>query len=64
MPEANKYIEKAYEALDAAKILFEKEKFNSAVSQAYYSMFYAAKALLSIKQVYPRTHKGVVSNLV
>lgn len=26
-------------------------------------MFYAAKALLSMKQLYPKTHKGVVSQL-
>ena len=35
MSEYEKYLEKAYEALDSAKILFENEKYNSSISQAY-----------------------------
>lgn len=51
----------AGERLSAAKYLFEGEFFNDAVSRAYYSMFYAAKALLALKDIYPKAHKGVVS---
>lgn len=57
MPEYEKFLERAYEALESARILFENGKYNAAVSQAYYSMFYASKALLSVKGVYPKTHK-------
>jgi len=39
MPEYEKYLERAYETLDSAKI-FKNEKYN--ISQAYYAMFYAA----------------------
>ncbi|AIY89391.1 HEPN domain-containing protein [Geoglobus acetivorans] len=63
MPEYEKFLERAYEALESARILFENGKYNAAVSQAYYSMFYASKALLSVKGRHPKTHKGVVSEL-
>jgi len=61
MAEYEKYLERAYESLESAKILFENGKYNASISQAYYSMFYASKALLSLKKIYPKTHKGVVS---
>lgn len=63
MPDAGKYLERAYDALETSKILLENGKYNAAVSQAYYSMYYAAKALLSIKHLFPKTHKGVVAKL-
>ncbi|MFX0198802.1 MAG: HEPN domain-containing protein [Candidatus Hodarchaeota archaeon] len=31
------------------------------MSRAYYSMYYAARAMLSIKNIFPKTHKGVIS---
>ena len=34
--------------------------FNSAISEAYYSMFYSAKALLSLKNFHPKKHRGVL----
>ena len=61
MAEYEKYLERAYESLESAKILFENGKYNASISQAYYSMFYASKALLSLKKIYPKTHRGVVS---
>ena len=63
MPEHEKYMERAYDALESARILFESRKYNASISQAYYSMFYASKALLSVRGIYPRTHRGVVSEL-
>jgi len=44
-----KYIENAEEKLEAAEYLLEGGFYNDAVSRAYYSMFYSAKALLSLK---------------
>lgn len=55
-----KYIENAEEKLGAAKYLFEGGFYNDAASRAYYSMFYAARALLSTKEIYPKKHKGVI----
>lgn len=34
---------------------------NDAISEAYYSMFHAASAILSLKDSYPRNHKGLIS---
>jgi uncharacterized protein (UPF0332 family) len=56
-----KYLLNAEEKLEAAEYLFEGKFYSDAVSRAYYSMFYSAKLLLSIKELYPRTHKGVIS---
>lgn len=63
MPEYEDYFTRAEEALTSAQILFEKEKFNSAISEAYYSMYYSARALLSFKDFHPKKHKGVLSLL-
>ena len=54
-------MERASEKLEVAKSLFENEFYPDAVSRAYYAMFYAARALLSKKNIYPKTHRGVIS---
>lgn len=61
MPEYEDYIARAEEALASAQILFEKEKFNSAISEAYYCMYYSTRALLSFKDFHPKKHKGVLT---
>jgi uncharacterized protein (UPF0332 family) len=43
----------------AAKILYDNSEFRDAVSRAYYSIFYAAKALLLREGQDPSSHKGV-----
>ena len=55
-----KYIENAEEKLEAAVYLLEGGFYNDAASRAYYSMFYSARALLSLKEIYPKAHKGVI----
>lgn len=55
-----RYIEKAQERLEAAEYLHKGGFYNDAVSRAYYSMFYSARALLSLKEIYPKAHKGVI----
>ena len=57
-----RYIENAEERLEAAGYLLNGGFYNDAVSRAYYSMFYSARALLSLKEIYPKAHKGVISN--
>lgn len=61
MDEKQILIKNAYERLEAAKTLFENEFYGDAVSRAYYAMFFATKALLSQKSIYPRTHRGLIS---
>ena len=57
-----RYIENAEEKLEAAEYLLRGGFNNDAVSRAYYSMFYSARALLSLKEIYPKAHKGVITN--
>ena len=54
------YLDQAVEEYEAANLLFEKEYYREAVSRAYYCMFHASQALLIIKDVYPKSHKGVI----
>ncbi|NQE53918.1 hypothetical protein C5S29_10020 [ANME-1 cluster archaeon GoMg3.2] len=54
-------MERAEEKLGAANLLFENDMFADAISEAYYAMFHAAKSLLALRDIYPRTHAGVVS---
>ncbi len=62
MDEVDLLIEKAESKLNSAKILFEKGMYDDAISRAYYCMFYAAKAILYLKEKHPRTHRGVLSH--
>lgn len=61
MDEQQVLMERAVQKLAVAKRLFEDGFYADAVSRAYYAMFYAARALLSEKSVYPKTHRGVIS---
>ena len=54
-------LEKAEERLEAAKYLLDGGYHEDAVSRAYYSMYYAAKAILTLKNIEPKTHEGVLS---
>lgn len=61
MNEVDSLIINAHDKLESAFILFENEKYADAVSRAYYSMFFAAKALLFENNIHPRTHRGLIS---
>ncbi len=63
MDEKDLLMEKAKEKLEVAKDLLEEKHYSDAVSRAYYSMFFAARALLSMKDMYPKTHRGVISKV-
>jgi uncharacterized protein (UPF0332 family) len=59
--EIGSLLERAERRLDAAQYLFNQGFFADAVSRAYYSMYFAAKALLLTKDISVKTHKGLVS---
>lgn len=63
MDEAELLIEEAESKLESAKILYENGRYGDAISRAYYTMHYAARALLSTKNIFPKTHKGVIAQL-
>ncbi|NOZ76876.1 MAG: HEPN domain-containing protein [Euryarchaeota archaeon] len=56
-----KYLAKAAEELSAAKYLFDGNYFDAATGKAYYSMYNAAKALLSLRKIHPKRHGGVIA---
>lgn len=57
----DKEIALAEEKLAAAKHLYGIGYYRDAVSRAYYCMYHAAKAILALREIYPRTHSGVVN---
>lgn len=64
MEEVNsKYIEqimeKARSQMRAAKLNYDNNFFEDAISRAYYAMFNAARAVLCTYNKYPKTHRGV-----
>ena len=61
MKESEKHLERAEEKLRSASLLFENNMFADVISEAYYSMFHAAKALLALRGLFSKTHTGVVS---
>jgi len=54
-------LERAEESLEEAGILLEKNKPGGAMNRVYYSMFYAASALLASKQLIASKHSGVLA---
>jgi len=50
----------AWERLDAARYLFGGGFYKDSVSRAYYSMYHAAVAILTLKNIRARRHSGVL----
>jgi len=57
----DEYLKRAEEKLNAANYLFEGKFYFDSISRAYYSMYYSARALLSLKEIYPKSHRGVIT---
>lgn len=61
MKEVKLLLERAATKLSAAKVLLREGYFDDAVSRAYYSMYFAARAILLTRDIVPKTHKGLIS---
>lgn len=57
-PRSEEFIAEARDALAASRSLLEGGFYSRAVSAAYYAMLYAARAALSERELYAKTHKG------
>ena len=55
----NYRLERAFEALEDAKLLAENERWNTAINRLYYASFYAIIALLIKNGIETQTHDGV-----
>ena len=53
---------RAKDTLDDARILAEKQKWNSTINRLYYASYYAVTALLLVNDFNPTTHNGAKSN--
>ena len=59
--EVRTLFEKSEQRLLAAKKLLDSGFYEDAVGRAYYSMFFAVKALLLRKDIVVKTHRGLIS---
>jgi uncharacterized protein (UPF0332 family) len=57
-PRSDEFIEQARDRAAAATELLDSDHLEAAVSAAYYSMLYAARAALSERDEHARTHRG------
>jgi len=53
-------IEKSEETYEAAELLLENKKWNSAINRLYYSAYYAVSGLLVQSAINTKTHSGVL----
>jgi uncharacterized protein (UPF0332 family) len=56
---AKEEIERSEVELEAAVVLHEKGFYFKSIASSYYSIYHAARALLLLKGVDPKTHEGV-----
>lgn len=54
----NYRLERAKETLEDAKLLAEKQRWNSAINRLYYAAYYAVIALLLKENITSTTHNG------
>ena len=60
MNEFKKLFSLALEEIDIATLLLEREHYRTSISRSYYSMYYAAQALLLSQDIDASTHKGLI----
>ncbi|MEW6775808.1 MAG: HEPN domain-containing protein [Bdellovibrionota bacterium] len=60
-PEQSAFLQKAEDNLQAAKLLIQGEHYDVAVSRAYYTMFYLAKAFLGNRGLGLSKHSAVIA---
>lgn len=61
MSEITDYMDKVNTKLKSSKLLIELGDYSDSVSLSYYAMFLTAKALLIKKNIFPKTHSGLIS---
>lgn len=54
---------KAKSFLNEADILLENKFYATVINRLYYGCFHATKALLLTKELFPKTHSGVINQL-
>jgi uncharacterized protein (UPF0332 family) len=60
LDDAEMFFKEAFNQLNEAKFQLEHERFNMAINRSYYTVFYAARALLAKKGFFPKKHIGTL----
>ena len=50
----------AQEELETADLLWKNDRYRACISRSYYAMYHATQALLSLKDLNTKTHKGII----
>jgi uncharacterized protein (UPF0332 family) len=50
----------AQEELSTADLLWQNDRHRACISRAYYAMYHATQALLTLKNINTKTHKGII----
>ncbi len=53
----------AIEELATAELLWQNDRYRACISRSYYAMYHATQALLSLKNLNTKTHKGIIQML-
>jgi uncharacterized protein (UPF0332 family) len=56
--------EQAQAALESSRTLFNENDLRGSLNRSYYAIFYAARALLALKQLETRKHSGLVATFI
>ena len=63
MDESAELLKRSYDKFKSAQVLFDNGLYEDSVSRSYYSMLFAARSLLAMKEIYPKTHGGIIKML-
>jgi len=50
----------AQDELETAQLLLDNDRHRACISRAYYAMYHASQALLEVKSITSKTHKGTI----
>jgi uncharacterized protein (UPF0332 family) len=50
----------ANEELATAELLWQNDRYRACISRSYYAMYHATQALLTLKDLNTKTHKGII----
>ena len=50
----------AQDELETAQLLLDNDRHRACISRAYYAMYHASQALLAVKNITNKTHRGTI----
>ncbi len=61
LSELEKHLDRSEDKLKSARILLENHQSADSIGESYYSIYHATMALLTLRDIHPRTHSGLIS---